>query len=127
MLHVPCLQSSSFIVLAAPSHFCCSPARREGHSWSRSLLACLLTTPQMRVWDTKIAAAGVRSAQIRLIPGSQGPVLTSASRPLPADQMRAEGVKIAVAGARSAQVLVKEAALGANPEPLRQHQLPTPV
>ena len=34
---------------------------------------------------------------------------------------------MAVAGARAAQVLVKKAALGAEPEPLRQHQLPTPL
>ena len=47
--------------------------------------------------------------------------------PLPADQMRAAGVRIAVAGAHAAKMLVKEAALGADPEPLRQHQLPPPV
>ena len=58
----------------------------------------------------------LRSLLLRLLHG-----------PLPADEVRAEGVKIAVAGARTAQALVKEAALGTEPEPLRRHQLLSPL
>ena len=34
---------------------------------------------------------------------------------------------MAVAGARAAQLRVEEAALGAEPKPLRQHRVPDPL
>ena len=110
LLHKSYLQSSS-TAAQERSHLCCN----------------LLVCSQVRIEDAKFAVAEACSAQVWSSLTLRSLLLPLLHGPLPADEMRAEGVKIAVAGARSAQVLVKEAALGADPEPLRQHQQPTPA